>query len=435
MIISVKKAAFIKGTFILTMTGFISKIIGFFYRIFLSNKIGAEGMGIYQLIFPVISICHAITTCGITTAISKLCAEKNAMEDKDGARMILLSGLLLSVALSIATGILLILSADFLSIHIFKEPRCCLLFKITALSLPFCAVHSCICGYYYGAKQTMIPAASQLVEQAIRVSSVFIICHILESRNTPVGIYIAVIGIVLGETASMLFSLTSLTFHAPEKFFGHIKKMCFAPIISLSLPLSFNRISINLLQSIEAILLPLTLASSGLSNSEALSVYGTLTGMALPFILFPSAITNSIATLLLPTIAEAQTANNKKLIHSAIYKSFTLSIGFGFLLTFGFIIFGSFMGEFFFHSTLAGHFIKTLSFICPFLCLGITLESILNGLGKTVTSFLHNAAGLLLRILFVVFAIPKVGITGYLWGILASEILISLLHYQALRKS
>lgn len=435
MIISGKKAAFIKGTFILTMTGFISKIIGFFYRIFLSNKIGAEGMGIYQLIFPVTAICHAITTCGITTAISKICAEKNAENDTAGAKMVLLSGLLLSVTLSILTGVCLILASDFLSLHIYNEARCSLLFKITALSLPFCSIHSCICGYYYGARQTMIPAASQLVEQLVRVGSVLIICHILESQNSPVGIYIAVIGIVLGEAVSMLFSLTMLTFHAPDKFFSSTGKMCLKPILTLSLPLSVNRLALHLLQSVEAILLPLTLTAFGMTNKEALSVYGTLTGMALPFILFPSAITNSIATLLLPTIAEARASGNQRLINSVIYKSFLLSIGFGFSLTISFLILGNFLGEFFFQSTLAGHFIKTLAFICPFLCLGITFESILNGLGKTVTSFFHNIAGLLLRICFVIFAIPKVGITGYLWGILACEILISLLHCFSLRKS
>ena len=434
MMISGKKAAFIKGTFILTMTGFINKIIGFFYRIFLSNKIGAEGMGIYQLIFPVVAICHAITIGGLSIAISKLGAEKHALKDEAGAKSILFSGLIISTILSILTGTLLMISADTLAVHIYNEQRCGLLFKILALSLPFSAIHSCICGYYFGKKQTMIPSLSQLVEQVIRVGSVFLICHILESRNAPIDISVAVIGIVIGEIISMLFCLT---------VFGHdnatmpktMDGLCFLPLIRLSLPLSFNHLALHLLQSVEAILLPLSLASFGLESSEALQVYGTLTGMALPFILFPSAITNSIATLLLPTIAEAKAANNQKLIRSLIYKSFTLSITFGFLLTAGFLITGSFLGEFFFHSTLAGHFIRTLSFLCPFLCLAITLESILNGLGKTMTSFLHNIIELLIRILFVIFTIPAVGITGYLWGILASEILISLLHLYSLRKS
>lgn len=434
MMISGKKAAFIKGTFILTMTGFINKIIGFFYRIFLSNKIGAEGMGIYQLIFPVAAICHAITIGGINTALSKLVAEKHSQKDECGAKSVLFNALILSIGLSIFTGTLLMLSADTLSVHIYNEQRCGLLFKIIALSLPFSAVHSCICGYYYGKKQTRIPALSQLIEQIVRVASVILICHILESRNSPIEISIAVIGIVLGETISMLFCLTAFG-HDSTAMPKSMDKLYFLPLIRLSLPLSFNHLALHILQSLEALLLPLSLASFGLQTSEALQIYGTLTGMALPFILFPSAITNSIATLLLPTIAEAKAADNQKLIRSLIYKSFTLSIAFGFLLTAGFLISGPFLGEFFFHSTLAGHFIRTLSFLCPFLCLAITLESILNGLGKTMTSFFHNMAGLTLRILFVIFTIPNVGITGYLWGILASEILISLLHFYALKKN
>lgn len=433
MKISDKKAAFIKGTFILTITGFINKIIGFFYRIFLSNKIGAEGMGIYQLIFPVVAICHAITVCGISTSISKLVAEKHALKDESGAKAILFGGLVLSVGLSILTGTLLILSANTLSVHIYNEPRCVLLFKIIALSLPFSAIHSCICGYYFGRQQTRIPSIAQLIEQIVRVCSVFFICHILESQNAPVDISVAVIGIVFGETISMLFCLTAFG-HENAAMPKNTDSFCILPLIRLSLPLTFNRLALHLLQSIEALLLPLSLASFGLKNSEALQVYGTLTGMALPFILFPSAITNSIATLLLPTIAEAKASNNQKLIRSLIYKSFTLSIGFGFLLTAGFLVFGPFLGEFFFQSPLAGHFIRTLSFLCPFLCLTITLESILNGLGKTVTSFLHNITGLIIRILFVILTIPVIGITGYLWGILASEIVISMLHLFSLKK-
>lgn len=434
MMISGKKAAFIKGKFILTMTGFITKIIGFFYRIFLSNKFGAEGMGIYQLIFPVAAICHAITIGGIHTAISKLVAEKHSVADEAGAKSVLFSGLILSIGLSILTGSTLIFFADSLSIHIYNEQRCGLLFKIIALSLPFFAVHTCICGYYYGKKQTKIPAISQLIEQLIRVASVILICNILESKGAPVEISAAVAGIVFGECIAMLFCLTSLG-HDSTAMPKSVKPLYFLPLIRLSLPLSLNHLALHLLQSLEALLLPLSLSSFGLKTSEALQVYGTLTGMALPFILFPSAITTSIATLLLPTIAEAKAANNQKLIHSLIYKSFILSVIFGFLLTSGFLIFGSFLGEFFFQSTLAGHFIRTLSFLCPFLCLAITLESILNGLGKTVTSFFHNMAGLILRIVFVIFTIPSVGITGYLWGILASEILISLLHLYSLKKN
>lgn len=433
MTLSGKKLLFLKGTLILTLTGILNRLIGFLYRIFLSGKIGAEGMGIYQLIFPVSAICHSITMAGIHLAISKLTAEKYAASDEAGARNVLFGGLLLSVSLSILTGILLLSFSDVIALKLYQEERCILLFQLIALSLPFSAIHSCICGYYYGKKQTLIPALSQFIEQLARVGAVFFICQMLEFRQQTIEISVAVIGMVLGEFISMLFCLTTL-FSRKAPLRNTSGNLILLPVLKLSIPVSCNHLALHLLQSVEALLLPITLTSFGLAKTEALSTYGTLTGMALPFILFPSTITNAISTLLLPTIAEASANKNKSLIRSLIYHTFLLSVIFGFLLTLFFLLFGNFCGEFFFDSTMAGDFIRTLSFLCPFLCLVTTLESILNGLGKTFTSFIHNIAGLLLRISFVIVFIPQYGIKGYLWGILASEILISLLHAFSLIK-
>ena len=95
------KQFLLRGTIILTLTGFLSRIIGFFYRIFLSQTIGAEGMGIYQLIFPIHSICFAVAVGGIQTAISRFVAARIALKDEQGARDIFFIGTFLSVLLSL----------------------------------------------------------------------------------------------------------------------------------------------------------------------------------------------------------------------------------------------------------------------------------------------------------------------------------------------
>mgnify|MGYP000511984051 CR=1 FL=1 len=104
----------------------------------------------------------------------------------------------------------------------------------------------------------------------------------------------------------------------------------------------------------------------------------------------------------------------------------------GSLCTTVFYFGGNFAGTILFHNTDAGLYIRTLSFICPFLYTNIALTSILNGLGKTGTTLVHSVLGILLRISFVIFAIPVLGIRGYLYGLLLSEILLSLLHIYAL---
>lgn len=89
------------------------------------------------------------------------------------------------------------------------------------------------------------------------------------------------------------------------------------------------------------------------------------------------------------------------------------------------------MGNILFHSELAGDYLQTLAWICPFLYLNSTLISITNGLGKANVSFLINTIGLTVRIIGVLAFIPRIGMNGYLWGLLLSQFLtfiLSLLH-------
>ena len=204
--------------------------------------------------------------------------------------------------------------------------------------------------------------------------------------------------------------------------------------MALALPLMGNRLVLNLLSSAEAVLIPNRLLASGLSSEEAYSLYGVLTGMAMPFIFFPSAITNSMSVLLLPTVAEAQSAGNRERISSAVTLSLRYSLYMGIFCIGIFTRFGHDLGVSVFRDETAGYFIAVLSWLCPFLYLSSTTGSILNGLGATGLTFLQNAAALSLRLGFVFFGIPRFGIAALLWGMLASEIFLSLAHLAALRR-
>ena len=94
----------------------------------------------------------------------------------------------------------------------------------------------------------------------------------------------------------------------------------------------------------------------------------------------------------------------------------------------GFVLLGEWAGRTLFDSPLAGHFIRTLGFVCPFMYLDTTLSSILQGLGMAGQIFVMNVACMCLRLAFVFLLIPKIGITGYLWGVLASQLLLSILY-------
>lgn len=433
-----KKDTIIKGTFILTLTGFLSRFIGFFYRIFLSHTFGEEGVGLYQLIFPVFALGFSFTTAGIEVALARMVAQKSSLHKHHEAKQALFVGLALSFALSLIVTISIQPSAVWIAEEILGDIRCANLLIIISYAFPFASIHSCISGYYLGLKQTKIPAVSQLIEQTIRVLFVYIISMVFIRQNHILPINIAVLGLVLGEIASSFHCI--LMFSRQHTDIGHTQYPVSQylaqtkELVSLSIPLTASRVLLNVLQSIEAVSIPGCLILSGLNSSDALSIYGVLMGMAMPCILFPSAITSSISTMLLPTIAEVQTQNNFPKLTSLIRKVNTSVFLLGCFCTAGFLLTGNMMGRILFHSDTAGKFIITLAWICPFLYSNSTLFSILNGLGKTTSSLLINIVGLLIRIVSVFFFIPVFGIIGYLWGLLLSQLVITLLSIFTLKR-
>ena len=414
------------GTFVLTATGFSTRFIGFFFRMFLSHTFGEEQVGLYQLIFPIYALCFSFTSAGIETAISRSTARKVSLGKQNEAIHLMYIGLCISLSLSFLTMFLLQSYATQISIYVLGDVRCEPLIFAISYAIPFASVHSCIIGYYLGLKQTKIPAISQLVEQISRIAAVYIIYRFFQYHNGELSILLAVIGIIFGECCSSflcVFCFTSQSTRIKAKdIFLH------APVLSkellqLSIPLTSSRILLNVLQSIESISIPLRLQQYGYSSSEALSNYGVLTGMALPCVLFPSAITNSISTMLLPTVAEIQASKNTQKLKAVIQKIFYSCLLLGFVCCFGLLILSSWIGNVLFHSSLAGDYLKTLAWICPFLYLNTTLISITNGLGKASISFLINTLSLFIRITGVLIFIPKIGMNGYLWGLLVSQVL------------
>ncbi len=310
------------------------------------------------------------------------------------------------------------------------------LLVIISYALPCAAVHSCICGYSFGLQKASLPAISQLIEQTLRILFVICLFFFMKQSGRVPSIQIAAAGIVVGEFASALFSSRFLSKQGSSSQRPVLSSLTknLRELLSLSIPLTANRTAVTLLQSVEAASIPACLKLSGMSTSEALSMYGVLTGMALPCILFPSAITSSVGTVLMPAVSAAQASKNRESIARLLKKAVGSCLILGLSSCLFFLIFGNFIGTILFHSSSAGKFIITLAWICPFMYTNTALMSAINGLGKTAFTFLINLIGLLVRIAGVFLAIPRFGIQGYLWGLLISQLIVSALAFLVLLK-
>ena len=440
---------FIKGTLILTLTGLTSRLMGFFYRIFLSHTIGAQGIGIYQLTLPVQGIILAACCMGIQAAISRLCASFTALKKENAARDALLLGLVLSIGSSGLLSLLIYLNADFVAISLLKEPDTAVLLHILAFSFPLSALHSCVNSFYYAKKKTGIPAFIQLLEQISRIGSTYIICLILISRKSEITPVIAAGGTLFSEVVAAASCLLALGIDFSKenykpiiRLFRQIKTYLHQKVIpavvseifQIAIPHSANRLLLTLLSGIEVILIPQQLLLSGMNHADSLSVYGIFTGMALPLILFPATVTNSASVMLMPSVAGLQALGHEKRIRFVIRRTCESCFFFGTFCTLFFFLFGKNLGIFLFHSETAGIYIRTLAFICPFLYTNTALESILNGLGRPDACLFHNVAGVCIRIGFVLLSVPTLGIRGYFYGMLISQLILTLLHFIYLNK-
>ena len=214
-----------------------------------------------------------------------------------------------------------------------------------------------------------------------------------------------------------------------QKQYCHSINALIKEIAQIAVPHSVNRLLLTLLSGIEMVLIPQRLLLAGINRTDSLSVYGIFTGMALPLILFPATLTNSASVMLMPSVAGLQALGHEKKIRHMIRRTCENCFFFGGFCTFFFFIFGKSLGNFLFHSETAGIYIRTLAFICPFLYTNTALESILNGLGRPDACLFHNIAGVCIRIGFVFFSIPVLGIRGYFYGMLLSQLILTLLHF------
>lgn len=420
----------------MTAAGVLSRIIGFFYRIFLSRTIGAEALGIYQLIGPVFSLCFALTASSIQTSISKFVGDaiggcKDSLCGEKKARAYLILGLVLSFGLSILTGIFMYFNADWIAVRFLGEARCAPLLVLLTYSLLPCCIHACINGYYYGRKNAFVPSLCQLIEQIARVGSVWIIFQITTEKGIPLTAFHAVCGLVIGEAAGLLVSMSALlrenlpNHRHRNSLLVYNRTMTHA-FLAMVIPLTINRLSVAFSTSLENLLIPQKLQLYGYSQADALSIYGILSGMTLSIILFPCVLTNSLSVLLLPAISEAKGRSNENQIRRTTQKAIRLGLLLGFAFTILFLFTGDMIGNKLFHNALAGRFICRLAWLCPLMYITSLLSSILHGLGRPKQVLFVNLLSCLIRIGMIWFLVPGYGIGAYLWGLLLSQVFASI---------
>ncbi len=419
----------IKGTLILIIAGFSTRIIGFYNRIFLSGLIGATEMGIYQLILPLYMVAFSFTTYGSELALTKLVSEYSSRKEYGTVQSMFRICFILNLLLGLTTATIMYQNANWLCTYILKAPECTPCLKVVCYGIPFMAMKGAIHGYFLGLEKPSVHGISDFLEQVAKVLGLYLVATYICVKNSYNATF-ALWGIVIGEIIAFLYSILSLIHHRSKNRYLYTtpsihQEKCIHIFLKNSIPLTTNRLSLTTLQSLESIMIPSALLLFYNSSTESLTHYGVFTGMAFPFIMFPSTITNALSTMLLPAVSSAQSNLEKGYLSKLCEKSmhFCLLIGVFSFITF--YIFGEDIGFLLFQNKEAGTYLYQLSFLCPLIYLATTLASILNGLGYATSNLLYTMIATIIRISFIQLAIPTLGMFGYTIGLFVSYLFLT----------
>lgn len=425
------KKALITGTIVLTLTSFVTKILGFIFRIYMSNIMGAEGVGLYQLIFPIYMLIWAVSSAGISLAVSKKVAEHTARGKHADAIRTLKSALILSVGIASVMSIFIFIMAPWVANSYIHEPRTELALKYLCVCVPFMATACCIRGYFQGRQEMAVSGLAQVIEQIARMSIIFLLAGFYIPKGIEYACALGALGLCAGEFCSAFFTFVMLQIkkhHLPRTRATIPYRTMLGTIFTISVPITANRFLTSALSSIENILIPIGLQKYGMNASDALGMYGMFSGMALPLLLFPSMVTMAISTALVPAISEAVAKKNTRALHKTVSKSIQYSAVIGIGSCALFLTLGQEIAMACYGRSEVGELLKYLAIICPFLYLRDILTGMLNGLGLQKLTFKGNSIASIICIGTIVLLVPRQGIIGFVIAMLIQSSLVTCYH-------
>lgn len=422
------KKAIIKGTLILTIAGIATKFLGFYNRIFLTRTIGVKEIGVYQLVFPMYILAFSISCSGLATALTKHISYFLGQNKYKSMKSITKYYMLFALGISIVTCTVLFLFSDFICVSILKNSDCAPLLRTIIIAIPFVALKAGINAFFVGVDKPGFQGITNFFEQIVRIGTGMFLAY--QWADGDLTAMLAVIAVVSGEITATVLSVAFYMLNRKKIILKSDMDVnttgILKPYILDAVPITTNNLMLTLFSSLETLLIPSMLFYYYASSDKSMEIYGMLTGIIIPFLLFPATITTSLSTMLLPAVSYARAKCNRKAILEAIKKSLVFCIFLGLLAWCFYMLFGKILCVLTFKNEYAGVLLQRVSFLCPFIYISGNMSAILNGIGKAFGNLMINVAGLVVRILITVTLVPSYGINAYFLGMTLSYLLLDI---------
>ncbi len=421
------------NTLLLTAAAFLMKTVAVGFNVYLTNKIGADGIGLFQLISAVYGMAVTFSVAGIRLASMRLVADNIALGMRN-ARQIMRRCLVYSFVCGCVVAALLAGFSDLIGSRWIGDMRSVPSLKVLGLSLPFVAMSAALNGYFTSVKKIVRYTAVQLAEQIFKI---IITVFMLKAALTH-GLEASCAAIVFGISSAEFFSLCCsytlyrLSLCRDEK--GEKGSELWKRILRISLPDAVGSEMRSVLMTVEHLLIPIGLRKSGSDPQTSLAAYGVIHGMSLPLVLYPSALLSSLSGLLVPEISAMYISGNRTRINYMITRVLHLTLIFS-IGTAGIMYFNAKrLSLAVYGNDSAFFYIRILSPLIPVMYCDMSVDGMLKGLDQQVSYMRYNIIDASICVVLVYLLVPVFSVSGYIIVVFVSEIINLALSFGRLTK-
>lgn len=405
---------FLNGAALLMLAGLAAKILGF-YRLLLPRLMGATGVGLYHVAYPVYALLITLTTGGVPLAISKAVAEAVADGDRDRAHAIFRGALRALGLLGLLGSGLLFWYARPLADQVARDPQAVYALQAVAPAVWVVALLSAYRGFFQGLQEMGAPAVSLVVEQAVRVGTLFLLIVLL----LPFGVAMAAAGATFGAVtggAAALFYLAVVMHrwerrHRPSRRTLPVRTVL-VPLALTALPIAASSLFFPVMQIVDLWLVPSGLAAQGVPSALATAAYGRLAGYAMPLVALPAIFTGALATALLPAVAESHRSRQWEERNGRIRAGLRLALLFALPTAVGMLVLADPMTHLLFNTHRAGGLLALLTPTAFAFSLGTVVVASLQGMERLWHPLWALLAGAGIKVLATLIWLPRFGTMG-----------------------
>ena len=418
------KRVLIYNTALLTASSLLMQGIAMAFQAWLAGRIGAAGIGLYQLVLSVTGLCATFAISGIRFASTRLVAEELGLERPGGVRAAMDRCLGYGAFFGLAAAVILWELAEPVGFLWIGDARTVRSLRISAVSMPCVSLCSSLSGYFTACGRVWKPTLIHLIEQ---LSGIALVAFFL--AQVPAGdIEKSCAAVTLGRVAADVLSLVLMALaylldrrgQDPEA--GAAGKLT-ARMLHIAVPLALSAYARSALTTLQHLLVPRGLKAAGFSAVGALAGYGVIQGMVLPVIFFPSCILSAAAELIVPELTAAQVRRDGRAIRHTASGLLRLSVLFSLAVGAFLFVCSDALGMLIYGSRDAGRYIRILAPLVPIMYTDMSVDGCLKGLGQQVWSMGINILDALLGLLLTWQLLPRYALTAYIGIICATELL------------